>query len=345
VTLSPEISSMTLSTRKLGSQGLQVSVIGLGCMGMSQSYGPADEAESIATLHRAIELGCTFLDTAEVYGPHTNEALLGRALKGRRDKVTIATKFGFRIENGKQVGTDRDSRPEHIREAVEGSLSRLATDHIDLLYQHRVDPAVPIEDVAGAVGELITQGKVRFFGLSEAGLDTIRRAHATFPVTALQNEYSLQTREHERGALPLCRELGIGFVAFSPLGRGFLGGAVRDESVITDKDNRKTHPRFIGEALQQNLKLLEAVERLAAARGRTAAQLCLAWLMHQGQDIVPIPGTTKIARLEENVAAADIRLTPEEIAALEAAMPESEVVGWRSIPSQKTMVGVESRPA
>ncbi|RVA25313.1 aldo/keto reductase, partial [Mesorhizobium sp. M7D.F.Ca.US.004.03.1.1] len=216
---------MTLKTRKLGSQGLRVSAIGLGCMGMSQSYGPADEAESIATLHRAIELGCTFLDTAEVYGPYINEALLGRALKGKRDQVTIATKFGFRIENGKQVGTD--SRHEHIREAVEASLVRLATDHIDLLYQHRVDPAVPMEDVAGAVGQLIEQGKVRFFGLSEAGAANIRRAHAVYPVSAVQSEYSLWERNLEPEIIPLLRQLGIGLVPFSPLGRGFLTGEVK----------------------------------------------------------------------------------------------------------------------
>jgi aryl-alcohol dehydrogenase-like predicted oxidoreductase len=333
-----------MERRKLGTQGLEVSAMGFGCMGLSQAYGPPpDEAQAIRVIRRVVELGVDFFDTAEVYGGRTNEILVGKALAPVRDKVVVATKFGFRVQPGVPRGTD--SSPENIRAVCDASLKRLGVDVIDLFYQHRVDPEVPIEDVAGTVGELIKAGKVRFFGLSEAGLDTIRRAHATFPVTALQNEYSLQTREHERGALPLCRELGIGFVAFSPLGRGFLGGAVRDESVITDKDNRKTHPRFIGEALQQNLKLLEAVERLAAARGRTAAQLCLAWLLHQGQDIVPIPGTTKIARLEENVAAADIRLTHEEIAALEAAMPESEVVGWRSIPSQKTMVGVESRPA
>ncbi|RUY12074.1 aldo/keto reductase, partial [Mesorhizobium sp. M7A.F.Ca.US.005.03.2.1] len=233
---------MTLKTRKLGSQGLQVSAIGLGCMGMSQSYGPADEAESIATLHRAIDLGCTFLDTAEVYGPYDNEALLGRALKGKRDQVTIATKFGFRIENGKQTGTD--SRPEHIREAVEASLGRLGTDRIDLLYQHRVDPAVPMEDVAGAVGELVAQGKVRFFGLSEAGAANIRRAHAVHPVSALQSEYSLWERNLEPEIIPLLGELGIGLVPFSPLGRGFLTGQVKRAEDYPDGDYRRNDPRY-----------------------------------------------------------------------------------------------------
>ena len=334
-----------MERRKLGTQGLEVSAMGFGCMGLSQAYGPPpDEDHAIRVIRRAVELGVDFFDTAETYGSRTNEIIVGKALKPVRDKVIIATKFGFKIPDKPGAPRGVDSRPEHIREVCDASLKRLGVDVIDLLYQHRVDPDVPIEDVAGTVGDLIKEGKVRFFGLSEAGLDTIRRAHATFPVTALQNEYSLQTREHERGALPLCRELGIGFVAFSPLGRGFLGGAVRSEAVITEKDNRKTHPRFQGEALQENLKLLEAVEKLAAAKGRTAAQLCLAWLMHQGADIVPIPGTTKISRLEENVAAADIRLSPQDLAAIEAAMPEAEVEGWRSIPSQKTMVGVESRP-
>ncbi|TIW99744.1 MAG: aldo/keto reductase, partial [Mesorhizobium sp.] len=233
---------MTLKTRKLGSQGLEVSAIGLGCMGMSQSYGPADEAESIATLHRAIELGCTFLDTAEVYGPYTNEALLGRALKGKRGQVTIATKFGFRIENGKQIGTD--SRPEHIREVVEASLVRLATDHIDLLYQHRVDPAVPMEDVAGAVDKLVAQGKVRFFGLSEAGAANIRRAHAVHPVSAVQSEYSLWERNLEPEIIPLLRQLGIGLVPFSPLGRGFLTGQVKRAEDYPEGDYRRNDPRY-----------------------------------------------------------------------------------------------------
>ncbi|MEJ1959805.1 MAG: aldo/keto reductase [Nitrosomonadales bacterium] len=244
---------MTLSKRKLGSQGLEVSAIGLGCMGMSQSYGPADEAESIATLHRAIELGCTFFDTAEVYGPHTNEELLGRALKGRRDQVIIATKFGFRFKDGKQVGAERDSRPEQIRTAVEGSLRRLGTDHIDLLYQHRIDPAVPIEEVAGTVGDLVKQGKVRFFGLSEAGVGNIRRAHAVHPVSALQSEYSLWERNLEADIIPVLRELGIGLVPFSPLGRGFLTGEVKRAEDYPEGDFRRNDPRYQGANYDANV--------------------------------------------------------------------------------------------
>ncbi|TIP13465.1 aldo/keto reductase [Mesorhizobium sp.] len=324
---------MTLSTRKLGSQGLQVSVIGLGCMGMSQSYGPADEAESIATLHRAIELGCTFLDTAEVYGPHTNEELLGRALKGRRDEVTIATKFGFRIEYGKQIGTDRDSRPEHIREAVEGSLSRLATDHIDLLYQHRIDPAVPIEVVAGAVGELITQGKVRFFGLSEAGAANIRRAHAVHPVTAVQSEYSLWERNLEPEIIPLLSELGIGLVPFSPLGRGFLTGDVKRAEDYPEGDFRRGDPRYQGANYDANVQAAGVVRDIATAKGVKPGQIALAWLLHKGGDfgldIVPIPGTKRRKYLEENVAAAAIKLDDDAMQALDAALAPGKVAGPR----------------
>ncbi|MFD1983863.1 aldo/keto reductase [Mesorhizobium newzealandense] len=323
---------MTLKTRKLGSQGLHVSAIGLGCMGMSQHYGPADEAESIATLHRAIELGCTFLDTAEVYGPHTNEALLGRALKGKRDQVTIATKFGFRIENGKQLdGTD--SRPEHIRAVVDASLSRLATDHIDLLYQHRVDPAVPIEDVAGTVGELVAQGKVRFFGLSEAGAANIRRAHAVYPVSAVQSEYSLWERNLEPEIIPLLGELGIGLVPFSPLGRGFLTGEVKRAEDYPEGDYRRNDPRYQGENYDANVEAAAKVRDIAASKGARPGQVALAWLLHKGTDfavdIVPIPGTKRRKYLEENIAAAAIRLDAAEMAALDEALAPGKISGPR----------------
>ncbi|MDF3212582.1 aldo/keto reductase [Mesorhizobium sp. M7A.F.Ca.CA.001.09.2.1] len=322
---------MTLKTRKLGSQGLQVSAIGLGCMGMSQSYGPADEAESIATLHRAIDLGCTFLDTAEVYGPYDNEALLGRALKGKRDQVTIATKFGFRIENGKQTGTD--SRPEHIREAVEASLGRLGTDRIDLLYQHRVDPAVPMEDVAGAVGELVAQGKVRFFGLSEAGAANIRRAHAVHAVSALQSEYSLWERNLEPEIIPLLGELGIGLVPFSPLGRGFLTGQVKRAEDYPDGDYRRNDPRYQGENYDANVEAAAKVSDIAAARGVKPGQVALAWLLAKGDgfgiDIVPIPGTKRRKYLEENVAGAAIKLDAAEMAALDEALAPGKISGPR----------------
>src|SRR6266849_4642526 len=255
---------MTLYKRKLGSQGLEVSAIGLGCMPMSQSYGPADEQESIATLHRAIEIGCTFFDTAQGYGPLTNEELLGRALKGRRDQVVIGTKFGFRFKDGKRVGMERASRPEHIREAVEGSLHRLGTDYIDLLYQHRVDPAVPIEEVAGAVGDLVKQGKVRFFGLSEAGTANIRRAHAVHPVSALQSEYSLWERNLEGDVIPVLRELGIGLVPFCPLGRGFLTGEVKRAEDYPEGDFRRTDPRYEGANYDANMKAAGIVQQIAA---------------------------------------------------------------------------------
>ncbi len=294
---------MTLSTRRLGTQGLKVSSIGLGCMGMSQSYGPADESESIATLHRAIDLGCNFFDTAQGYGPLTNEELLGRAFKGRRDQVVIGTKFGFRFKDGKQVGIERASRPEHIREAVEGSLRRLDTDYIDLLYQHRIDPAVPIEDVAGTVGDLVKQGKVRFFGLSEAGIANIRRAHAVHPVSALQSEYSLWERNLEPEIIPVLRELGIGLVPFCPLGRGFLTGEVMRAEEYPEGDFRRTDPRYQGENYDANVKAARTVRDVAAAQHATLGQIALAWLLHKGDDIVPIPGTKRRKYLEENVAA------------------------------------------
>ncbi len=320
---------MTLPKRKLGRQGLEVSAIGLGCMGMSQSYGPADETESIATLHRAVALGCTFLDTAEVYGPFANEELIGRALEGRRNQVTIATKFGFRIEGGKQVGAERDSRPGHIREAVEGSLRRLKTETIDLLYQHRIDPAVPIEDVAGAVGDLVGEGKVRYFGLSEAGAANIRRAHAVHPVSALQSEYSLWERNLEADVLPVLRELGIGLVPFSPLGRGFLTGQARRAEDYPEGDYRRKDPRYQGDNFAANLRAARVVGDIAAQKQATPGQVALAWLLHKGDDIVPIPGTKRRTYLEENVAAAAVRLDPDQMKALDAALAPGTIAGPR----------------
>ena len=320
---------MSLSKRKLGKQGLEVSVIGLGCMGMSQSYGPADDKESIATLHRAIDLGCTFFDTAEVYGPFANEALIGRALTGRRDGVTIATKFGFRIENGRQVGAERDSRPKSIRAAVEGSLRRLATDRIDLLYQHRVDPAVPIEDVAGTVGDLVREGKALYFGLSEAGVANIRRAHAEHPVSALQSEYSLWERNLEADVMLVLRELGIGLVPFSPLGRGFLTGAVKRAEDYPEDDYRRGDPRYQGAAFDANMKAAAIVREIAAAKGAAPGQIALAWLLAKGDDIVPIPGTKRRTYLEENIAAASVALGPDEIATLDDALGPGKVAGPR----------------
>jgi aryl-alcohol dehydrogenase-like predicted oxidoreductase len=333
---------MTLSTRKLGSQGLQVSVIGLGCMGMSQAYGPADETESIATLHRAIELGCTFLDTAEAYGPYRNEELLGRALKGRRDEVTIATKFGYRIENGRPVPDEVDSRPEHIAGRVEASLRRLATDHIDLLYQHRIDPAVPVEDVAGVVANLVAQGKVRFFGLSEAGAANIRRAHAVHPVSALQSEYSLWERNLEPEIIPLLRDLGIGLVPFAPLGRGFLTGDAKRAEEYPEGDFRRGDPRYEGANYDANVQAAAIVRDIAAAKGFKPGQIALAWLLHKGSDfgidLVPIPGTKRRKYLEENVAAAAIKLDAAEMAALEAALAPGKVAGPRYNESRMTTV-------
>jgi len=318
---------MTLSTRKLGSQGLEVGAIGLGCMGMSQSYGPADETESIATLHRAIELGCNFFDTAENYGPFTNETLLGRAFKDRREKAVIATKFGSRFDGDKIVGMD--SRPENIVKVVEGCLRRLQTDHIDLLYQHRVDRTVPIEDVAGAVGDLVAQGKVRFFGLSEAGIANIRRAHAVHPVSALQSEYSLWERNLEPEIIPTLRELGIGLVPFCPLGRGFLTGEVKRAEDYPEGDTRRIDPRYQGEHYHANAKAARVVFDVAAARNTKPGQIALAWLLHKGDDIVPIPGTKRRTYLEENVAAEAIRLDPAEMQMLDDALASGTVSGNR----------------
>ena len=308
-----------LKQRKLGTQGLKVSELGLGCMGMSQSYGARNDPESIATLHRALELGVDFFDTAEVYGPFHNEELLGQALKGKREQLVIATKFGFKIEDGKVAGLN--SRPEHIREAVEGSLRRLNTDHIDLLYQHRVDRDVPIEDVVGAMAALVGEGKVRYLGLSEAGEETIRRAHKVHPITALQSEYSLWERNLEDGILPMLRKLGIGLVPFSPLGRGFLTGTVPRPETYGDSDFRKNDPRFQGENFEANLRIAGVVQDLAKRKQATPAQIALAWVLSQGADLVPIPGTKRRTYLEDNLGAADVKLTGEEAAELSAALP------------------------
>ncbi len=295
---------------------LEVSRIGLGAMSMSGAYGAAtDEAESIRTIHRALELGVTLIDTAEAYGPFNNEELVGRAVKGRRDEVVIATKFGFISHSGRARGT-LDSSPASLRAAVEGSLTRLDTDHIDLLYQHRVDPQTPIEETVGAMAELVAEGKVRHLGLSEAWTPTIRRAHATHPITALQSEYSLWTRDQEDEVLPVLRELGIGFVAYSPLGRGFLTGAVRSREDIPEDDNRRNNPRFNEENFAGNLRLADEVAAVAAEVGATPGQVALAWLLAQGEHIVPIPGTKRVARVEENVGADAVELSSDQVARL-----------------------------
>jgi aryl-alcohol dehydrogenase-like predicted oxidoreductase len=333
-----------MKTRKLG-DGLEVSAIGLGCMGMSWAYGPApDKAETFKVLAKAVELGVTFFDTAEVYGPYANEELVGEGLRPFRDKIVIATKFGFDIASEDEAkGTSRmrgvNSKPAHIRDVAEASLKRLGVEVIDLFYQHRVDPNVPIEDVAGTVKDLIAEGKVKHFGLSEAGLDTIRKAHAVQPVAALQNEYSLWTRDVEAGVLPLLRELGVGLVPYSPLGRGFLTGALKSDASLAKDDFRRGLPRFQGEALTKNLSLVEALTQIAADKGVTPAQLALAWLLHQGPNIAPIPGTTKISRLEENVGAVDVVLTADELAKIAAAVPETAIEGARYSEAGLAMVG------
>ncbi|HVU72750.1 MAG TPA: aldo/keto reductase [Mycobacteriales bacterium] len=305
-----------MKTAQLGD--LSVGRIGLGAMGMSGVYGTPDEAESIRTIHRALDLGVTLIDTAEVYGPFHNEELVGRAIKGRRDDVVLATKFGMITHTG---AGRLDSSPANIRIAVEGSLQRLGTDHIDLYYQHRVDPKTPIEDTVGAMAELVTEGKVRHLGLSEAWVDNIRRAHAVHPITALQSEYSLWTRDPEQEVLPVLRELGIGFVPYSPLGRGFLTGQIRSLADIADNDFRRSNPRFERENFDRNLELVGEVTAIAAEVGATPAQVAIAWLLAQGDDMVPIPGTKRVSRLEENVGADAVVLTPAQVAQLTALTP------------------------
>jgi aryl-alcohol dehydrogenase-like predicted oxidoreductase len=316
-----------MEARQLGRQGLEVSAIGLGCMGMSQSYGVPDDAESVATIHRALELGVTFFDTAEVYGPFTNEALVGRALEGHRDRVVLATKFGWEIGGNARGGLD--SRPAHIREAVEGSLRRLRTDRIDLLYQHRVDPTVPIEDVVGAMADLVREGKARFLGLSEAGAETIRRAHAVHPISALQSEYSLWERNLETEIIPLLRELEIGLVPFSPLGRGFLTGTARRAEEYPEGDYRRGDPRFQGENYDANMRAAKVVAEIARDLGATPAQVALAWVLARGSDMVPIPGTKRRTYLEENLGAASLRLDPAAMARLDSALSPEAIAGPR----------------
>jgi aryl-alcohol dehydrogenase-like predicted oxidoreductase len=316
-----------MEQRRLGTQGLAVPALGLGCMGMSQSYGPADEQESLATIHRAIDLGMTFLDTADIYGPYTNERLVGQAIAGRRGEVVLATKFGNqRLDDGTRVV---NGRPDYVRRACDASLERLGVDHIDLYYQHRVDRSVPVEDTWGVLAELVEAGKVRYLGISEASPDTVRRAHAVHPVTAGQYEWSLFSRDLEDELVPTLRELGIGVVAYSPLGRGFLSGRITSPDDFGEDDFRRNHPRFSGENFARNLELVERVRDLAERKGATPSQLAIAWVLAQGDDVVPIPGTKRRQYLEENLGALEVELTPEDLAAIEEVTPRGSVAGDR----------------
>ena len=326
-----------MQRRNLGTQGLTVSALGLGCMGMSQHYGAGDDAESIATIHRALELGVNFFDTAEVYGPYTNEELLGKALAGRREQAVIATKFGFDLTGQDRLG-GVNSRPEHVLETADECLRRLGTDYIDLFYQHRVDPSVPIEDTVGAMARLVEQGKVRYLGLSEAGVQTIRRAHAVHPISALQSEYSLWERNLEAEIIPLLRELGIGLVPYCPLGRGFLTGKAPRAEATGAGDFRREDPRFQGENFDRNLRLVEEVSAVARNRGATPAQVALAWVLQKGHDLVPIPGTKRRKYLEENVAAATITLTLQEMQQLDTLGQSGQVAGPRYTENRMKMI-------
>ena len=318
-----------MHTRKLGANGPIISAIGLGCMGMSEFYGALDESESIATIHRALDFGVTMLDTADMYGPYTNEVLVGRAIKGRRNDAFIATKFGIMRDSTDPTRRGINGRPEYVRSSVEGSLKRLGVDTIDLYYQHRVDPQTPIEDTVGALGELVSAGRIRFIGLSEASAQTIARAHATHPITALQSEYSLWSRDPEDATLAMCRKLRIGFVPYSPLGRGFLTGAIKSPDDFEADDYRRHSPRFQGENFAKNLALVTKVEELAAKLSCTPGQLALAWVLAQGDDLVPIPGTKRRKYLEENVAAADVTLSDADLAAIDAIFPRGAAAGLR----------------
>ncbi|MGN7919063.1 aldo/keto reductase [Lysobacter sp. 22409] len=329
-----------MPTRRLGRNGPAVSALGLGCMGMSFAYGDADEGESLATLDRALELGVTLLDTADMYGPHTNERLLGKALRGRREQVFLATKFGIVFDPDRPELRGINGRPEYVRSSIEGSLQRLGTDHIDLYYQHRIDAEVPIEDTVGAMAELVQQGKVRYLGLSEPSAQTLQRAHAVHPITAVQSEYSLWTRDPERNdVLATCERLGIGFVPYSPLGRGFLTGNIASPSELQSDDFRLSTPRFQGDNFVRNLELAEQVKRLATNKGCTPAQLALAWVLAQGEHIVPIPGTKRRKYLEDNLGALQVMLSPDELAALDTVFRPDAIAGDRYTAVGMALIG------
>ena len=330
-----------MEQRQLGTGGLIVSAIGLGCMGMSQSYGAGDDEESVRTIHRALDLGVTYLDTADVYGQGSNEKLVGRAIRGRRSEVVLATKFGL-IPSPSGPATSVDGRPERVRPSCEASLGRLGVDVIDLYYLHRVDPNTPIEETVGAMAELVREGKVRYLGLSEAGPETIRRANRTHPIAALQSEYSLWSREPEAAVLPACRELGTGFVPFSPLGRGFLSGAVKETEKLEQNDVRRRLPRFQEKNLERNIALVQRLEEMARSKGCSPPQLALAWLLAKGRDIVPIPGTKRRRYLEENVRAAELSLSDEEIDALDEAFPPGSAAGARYPPESMRLIEAEA---